>query len=85
MSLFFPLSVGLEPTASAASGSFPWLPSMLCQLHAIPSISSYSASPFFQSLRKKPASAHFRKYAWTLLALPNSLGRAFHWMPVRRT
>jgi hypothetical protein len=61
------------------------LPSMLCQLHAIPSISSYSASPFLHSFRKKPASTHFRKYACTLLELPNSFGRAFHWMPVRST
>ena len=61
------------------------LPSMLCHLQAIPSISSYSASPFFHSFRKKPASTHFLKYACTLLELPNSFGSAFHWMPVRST
>jgi hypothetical protein len=61
------------------------LPSMLCHLQAIPSISSYSASPFLHSFRKKPASTHFRKYACTLLELPKSFGRAFHWMPVRST
>jgi hypothetical protein len=61
------------------------LPSMLCHLQAMPSISSYSASPFFHSFRKKPASTHLRKYACTLLELPNSFGRAFHWMPVRST
>ena len=59
---------------------------MLCHAHAIPSISSYSASPFRHSLTKTPASFHSRKYLWIELALPNTdFGNAFHWQPVRNT
>jgi hypothetical protein len=61
-------------------------PSMLCQDHAIPSISSYSAKPLRQSFTNTPFLFHSRKYLWTELALPNScLGNAFHWQPVRKT
>lgn len=61
-------------------------PSMLCQRHAMPSIWSYSASPAFQIAWNTPAFSHSRNRLWTALALPNrSLGKAFHWQPVRST
>ena len=83
---FFPRSVGFGPTDSCASGAFIMAPSMLCQDHAIPSISSYSARPLRQSFTKTPFLFHSRKYLWTELALPNSsFGKAFHWHPVRKT
>jgi hypothetical protein len=83
---FFPRSVGFGPTDSCASGAFTMAPSMLCQDHAIPSISSYSASPLRQSCANTPFFFHSRKYLWTELALPNSsFGKAFHWHPVRKT
>ena len=83
---FFPRSVGFGPTDSCASGAFIMAPSMLCQDHAIPSISSYSAKPFRQSFTNTPLRFHSRKYLWTELALPNSsFGKAFHWHPVRKT
>jgi len=83
---FFPRSVGFGPTASRAIGAFTMAPSMLCQDHAIPSISSYSANPLRQSFTKTPFFFHSRKYLCTELALPNSdLGKAFHWHPVRKT
>jgi hypothetical protein len=83
---FFPRSVGFRPTASSASGALIIAPSMLCQRQAIPTISSYSASPLRQRRTKTPSRFHFKKYLWTELALPNtSLGSAFHWHPVRRT
>src|SRR5690348_12300233 len=50
----------------------------------MPSISSYSANPAFQSAWEKPACSHSRKRLWMALALPKrSLGNAFHWQPVR--
>jgi hypothetical protein len=58
---------------------------MLCHTQAIPSISSYSASPFRHIFTKTPWRFHSKKYWWTELALPNSRGKAFHWQPVRRT
>src|SRR5512139_5338 len=83
---FFPRSVGLAPTASNANGAFTIAPSILCQRQAIPSISSYSASPLRQRRTKTPLRFHSKKYLWMELGLPNtSLGRAFHWHPVRRT
>jgi hypothetical protein len=83
---FFPRSVGFGPTDSCASGAFTMAPSTLCQDHAIPSISSYSARPFRQSFTNTPFFFHSRKYLWTELALPNSsFGNAFHWHPVRKT
>ena len=83
---FFPRSVGLGPTVSCASGALTIAPSILCQRHAIPSISSYSASPLRQSRTKTPWRFHSWKYLWIELALPNSLlGKAFHWHPVRNT
>ena len=83
---FFPRSVGFAPTASRAKGAFTIAPSILCQDHAMPSISSYSASPFRQRRTKTPCRFHSKKYLWTELALPNSLfGKAFHWHPVRST
>ena len=82
---FFPRSVGFGPTASCANGAFTIAPSMLCQAQAIPCISSYSAKPRRHILKKTPQRFHFRKYACIELALPYSLGRAFHWQPVRRT
>jgi hypothetical protein len=51
---------------------------MLCQRQAIPSISSYSASPAFHIFRKKPSRCQRWKWACTALALPYSLGSAFH-------
>jgi hypothetical protein len=61
-------------------------PSMLCQRHAMPSIWSYSASPAFQIAWNTPAFSQSRNRLWTALALPNrSLGKAFHWQPVRST
>ena len=86
LSHFFPRSVGFGPTDSSASGAFTMAPSMLCQDHAIPSISSYSAKPLRQSFTNTPFLFHSRKYLWTELALPNSpFGKAFHWHPVRKT
>lgn len=83
---FFPRSVGFAPTDSSASGAFPVAPSILCHCQAMPSISSYSTKPLRQSLVNTPCLAHSRKYLCTALALPNSsLGRAFHWHPVRNT
>ena len=82
---FFPRSVGLGATASSASGALVSAPSMLCQTQAIPSISSYSASPLRQSRTKTPCRFHSRKYLCTELALPNFSGSAFHWQPVLRT
>jgi hypothetical protein len=83
---FFPRSVGFGPTDSCASGAFTMAPSILCQDHAIPSISSYSAKPLRQSFTNTPFLFHSRKYLWTELALPNSsFGKAFHWHPVRKT
>lgn len=83
---FFPRSVGFGPTDSCASGAFTMAPSMLCQDHAIPSISSYSAKPLRHSFTNTPFLFHSRKYLCTELALPNSsFGKAFHWHPVRKT
>jgi len=83
---FFPRSVGFAPTASRAKGAFTIAPSILCQDQAMPSISSYSASPLRQSRTKTPSRFHSKKYLWMELALPNSLfGKAFHWHPVRST
>jgi hypothetical protein len=86
LSHFFPRSVGFGPTDSCASGAFIMAPSMLCQDHAMPSISSYSAKPLRQSFTNTPFLFHSRKYLWTELALPNSsFGKAFHWHPVLKT
>lgn len=85
-SLFFPRSVGFAPTASSAKGAFTIAPSILCQDQAMPSISSYSASPLRQRRTKTLSRFHSKKYLWMELALPNSLfGKAFHWHPVRST
>ena len=83
--LFFPRSVGFGPTASRASGAFTIVPSMLCQAHPMPSNSSYSAKPRRHIFTNTPSRFHSRKYWCTELALPYSLGNAFHWQPVRRT
>jgi len=83
--LFFPRSVGFGPTASSASGAFTIVPSMLCHAHAMPSNSSYSAKPRRHMFTNTPSRFHSRKYWCTELALPYSLGNAFHWQPVRRT
>lgn len=83
--LFFPRSVGFGPTASTASGAFTIAPSMLCHAHAMPSNSSYSAKPRRHIFTNTPSRFHSRKYWCTELALPYSLGNAFHWQPVRRT
>ena len=85
-SRFFPLSVGFAPTVSSAKGAFTIAPSMLCHDQAIPSISSYSASPLRQRRTNTPWRFHSKKYWWMELALPNSSwGNAFHWHPVRNT
>jgi hypothetical protein len=85
-SRFFPLSVGFAPTVSSARGAFTIAPSMLCHDQAIPSISSYSASPLRQRRTNTPWRFHSKKYWWMELALPNSSwGNAFHWHPVRNT
>ena len=61
-------------------------PSMLCHRHAIPSIWSYSANPVDQIASNTPACSHSRNRLWIALALPKrSLGKAFHWQPVRNT
>src|SRR5512136_630110 len=70
---FFPRSVGLGPTASCAKGALTIAPSILCQRQAIPSISSYSASPLRQSFVNTLWRFHSKKYLWIELALPNSL------------
>jgi len=81
---FFPRSVGFGPTVSNAKGAFTSAPSMLCHDQAIPSISSYSASPFRQRRENTPFRFHSKKYLWMELALPNSFfDNAFHWQPVR--
>jgi hypothetical protein len=71
-SRFFPLSVGFAPTASSAKGAFTIAPSMLCHDQAMPSISSYSASPLRQRRAKTPWRLHSKKYFWMELELPNS-------------
>jgi hypothetical protein len=59
---------------------------MLCHDQAIPSISTYSASPFRQRRENTPFRFHSKKYLWMELALPNSFfDNAFHWQPVRNT
>lgn len=86
LSHFFPRSVGFGPTASRAIGAFTSAPSILCQAHAMPSVSSYSANPLRHNFTNTPLRFHSRKYLCTELALPNSLlGKAFHWHPVRKT
>lgn len=83
---FFPRSVGFGPTSSWARGAFTIAPSMLCHLHAIPSISSYSWSPALHNCIKNPAEIHSWKYRCTALGVPNlSLESAFHWQPVLST
>jgi hypothetical protein len=83
---FFPLSVGFAPTASSAKGAFTIAPSMLCHDQAMPSISSYSASPLRQRCPNTLWRFHSKKYLWMELELPNSFsGNAFHWHPVRKT
>jgi hypothetical protein len=82
---FFPRSVGFRPTASRARGALTIAPSILCHDQAIPSISSYTAKPRRHSFTNTPTRFHSRKYACTELALPYSLGNAFHWQPVRST
>jgi len=83
---FFPRSVGFAPTASRANGALTIAPSMLCHDQAIPSISSYSASPLRQRRVNTPWRLHSKKYLWMELELPNSFsGNAFHWHPVRKT
>ena len=85
-SRFFPRSVGFAPTASSAKGALIIAPSMLCQDQAMPSISSYSASPLRQRRTNIPWRFHSKKYLWMELELPNSFsGNAFHWHPVRKT
>ena len=85
-SLFFPRSVGLDPTASCARGALTIPPSRLCHRHAIPCRSSYSASPFRHRRTNTPCCTQSRKYLWIELALPKrSSGKAFHWQPVRNT
>jgi len=85
-SRFFPRSVGFAPTASRAKGALTIAPSMLCHDQAIPSISSYSASPLRQRRAKTSWRFHSKKYLWMELELPNSFsGNAFHWHPVRKT
>jgi len=67
-------------------GAFTMAPSMLCQLQAMPSISSYSASPALHSSMKKPALPQSRKYLCIELELPyTAFGSDFHWQPVRST
>ena len=58
---FFPRSVGFGPTASSAKGAFTIAPSMLCHDQAMPSISSYSASPLRQRRDKNPFPFPFQK------------------------
>ena len=83
---FFPLSVGFGPTDSVARGAFTDEESALCHSQEIPSSSSSSAIPFFQSFPNNQASIHSKKYRWIELGLPNcSFGIAFHWIPVRST
>ena len=85
-SLFFPRSVGFGPTASCAKGALTIPPSRLCHCQAIPSMSSYSASPLRHRRTNTPFCDQSRKYLWMELALPKrSSGKAFHWQPVRNT
>jgi len=78
--------VGLGPTASLAVGAFTMAPSMPCQLQAMPSISSYSASPALHKSLKNPALSQSMKYWCIELELPyTSFDRDFHWQPVRST
>lgn len=61
-------------------------PSMLCQVHAMPCIWSYSARPAFHNAWNTPVASHSRNLLWIALALPKrSLGSALHWQPVRST
>src|ERR1035437_239083 len=61
-------------------------PSILCHRQALPSIWSYSATPAAHIASNTPARSHSRNLLWIALALPKrSLGKAFHWQPVRNT
>jgi hypothetical protein len=51
---------------------------MLCQAHAMPSSSSYSASPACHSRKKNPLRRQRWKRAWIALPLPKLSGNAFH-------
>jgi len=61
---FFPRSVGFGPTVSSANGALTIDPSMLCHRQAIPSTSSYSASPLRQRRTKTFFRFHSTKYLW---------------------
>jgi len=83
---FFPRSVGFGPAVSSANGALTIAPSTLCHRQAIPSMSSYSASPLRQRRTNTFFRFHSKKYLWIELGLPyTSLGSAFHWQPVRST
>ena len=85
---FFPLSVGLGPTDSCASGASTFVPSADCHSQAMPASSSYSARPLRQIFSNSPARAHCWKRACNA-ELPNpsnfSRGKAFQMIPVRST
>jgi hypothetical protein len=58
LGFFFPRSVGFVPTDSLASGASMFAPSPDGHSRALPSRSSYAASPRRQSAVKNPAFAH---------------------------
>src|SRR6202043_2645291 len=77
-------SVGLGPVAAPPKGALVIAPSMDCHSHSMPTRSSYAVSPASHSRRKNPAASHSRNRLYTVVELPISRGRAFHWRPVRR-
>jgi hypothetical protein len=51
----------------------------------MPLASSYFLIPHAHNALKKPASDQNMKYLWTALEAPKVSGKAFHWIPVRKT
>ena len=85
---FFPRSVGFGPTDSCASGASTFVPSPDGHSQAIPSNSSYSASPLRQIAVNNPALAHCRNRACRAdEPSPSNFSRenAFQMIPVRST
>jgi len=59
-------------------------PSAACQVHRMPTKSSYSAKPACHICLNTPALVHFWKYRCTVLPDPYSFGTAFHGHPAPR-
>src|SRR6266581_464396 len=86
-----PRSVGLGPTAAAGvrvlggSGAFTRQPSAACQAHWMPCSCPYRCKHACHRRCNAPVATHRWKRSCTVVAGPNSRGRARHWQPVRNT